>query len=248
MSGQTVLAIVLLVGPMLLRVLKNLSISWGTVMSVSGRNVRLTRGLLDRTTVTVPLGAVHAVIVEQPNFWRPFGWWSATVLVASTIQEKKAPSHVIEMPAGKLEDVLRLLHVVLGDIGVADPRGFLVEALEGTTSMGGFRPNPRSSRWLDPIGWRRSGVALTPTAVVTRHGWLWSRTLGIVLHRHVQSMYLTQGPLERMCGVDTVNFGTIFGLPTNVRVRHMGVADSLPMAAEERRLAEMSSSVMELKG
>ncbi|MDK6927053.1 PH domain-containing protein [Actinotignum timonense] len=91
------------------------------------------------------------------------------------------------------------------------------------SALPGFIPNPRSSRWLDPIGWKRSGIFVGEDVIIMRHGWFWYRKVTILLREHYQSAIISQGPLERRFQLGTLRWATV-GLSVDAHAKHMDAA------------------------
>ena len=174
-----------------------LSTAWNFRAAVSRDGVRIRYGLLDSRTQTVPPGRIQAVSITQPLLWRPAGWYRISVNVAGYGASPGADSARTKLlPAGTLEETLQILALVLPNPGTDDPVGLFRAGVEGSGEDHGFTTSPRRARWVAPLQWRRSGFALTGTALLTRTGRLW-RSLAVVPHERIQSMALQQGPLAR---------------------------------------------------
>ncbi|MER2133605.1 MAG: PH domain-containing protein [Arthrobacter sp.] len=174
-----------------------LSTAWNFRAAISRDGVRIRYGLLDTRTQTVPPGRIQAVSITQPLLWRPAGWYRISVNVAGYGASPGADSARTKLlPAGTLEETLQILALVLPNPGTDDPVGLFRAGLEGSGPEHGFTTSPRRARWVAPLQWRRSGFALTGTALLTRTGRLW-RSLAVVPHERIQSMALQQGPLAR---------------------------------------------------
>ena len=174
-----------------------LSTAWNFRAAVSRDGVRIRYGLLDTRTQTVPPGRIQAVSITQPLLWRPAGWYRISVNVAGYGASPGADSARTKLlPAGTLDETLQILALVLPNPGTDDPVGLFRAGLEGSGEEHGFTTSPRRARWVAPLQWRRSGFALTGTALLTRSGRLW-RSLAVVPHERIQSMALQQGPLAR---------------------------------------------------
>jgi putative membrane protein len=96
------------------------------------------------------------------------------------------------------------------------------------------RPVPRRARWLDPVGYRFIGVGTDEQLVVSREGRFGRRTHAAPQAR-VQSLRITQGPLQRRLGLADVHVDSPPG-PTTVRARHRD-------AAEARRLFDVETAM-----
>ena len=228
---------------------KAMSKRWGTEVFLAGNGVRSRSGLFSTFAETLPPGRVHAIEIYQPVIWRRFDWWVLRVTAAgknaTDSDGEKVDSVVI--PAGTREEVLRMLWVLVPNLGVEDELGFLGETLDGSGGSVRFTPAPPSSRWMDPFGWKRNAISLTQTAVVMRWGGFWRRSMRVVLHDHYQSLAVTQGPWERRLGLASLHLRTVAGT-VNTTQTHLGVeaAEHLlwvesAMGKERRALAERES-------
>lgn len=187
--------------------------------------IRVRRGLTELRTTTVPVHRIQAVEVHQPAFWRRLDWWRISVNVAGVNQDplKEGASLI---PVGTRAEVLSIL-TAMGP-GWALPQ--LLVGLNAPAAAPGFRGAPAAARWLDPFSWRRIGVALTETAVITRGGWL-GRTAQLVPYARIQSITLTQGPVERRLDLATVRLRSTVG-EVDPQVRHLSTADAHDLVAQ----------------
>jgi putative membrane protein len=198
---------------------KRLISEWGFELRQTARGLRLTRGLLSRTTQTVPLDRVQGIAIVEPLLWRPAGWCRVEVSVAgharSNDRERQADKSTL-LPVADLSTAGR---VVADVIPAADVGSLHLD------------PAPRSARWLRPIGWRFLGVATTRDLVVTRSGWLLRRT-SLVPHVKAQSVRLRQGPLQRRLGLATVHVDTPPG-PVDAAAMHRDVRQARLICLDE---------------
>lgn len=189
--------------------------------AISPDGIRLRHGLTEARAQTVPPGRVQAVQITQPLLWRGGDWWRVEVNVAGygTGNDSQQAAETVLLPVGTREDALLALWLVLPDLGTADPRALIEAGLIGRTHDQGYAVAPRRSRWLDPIGWRRHGVAVSDRALLLRSGVL-TRRLVVVPHERTQSLGLAQGPLERRLGLATFQVHSTPG-PVTPRVDHL---------------------------
>lgn len=207
--------------------------SWGARVRVAPDGLESSRGLTSTTTQTILPDRVHAVRIFQPALWKPFGWWKLEVTTADASLDSLADAKVAVVPAGSLDEVLLCLWVIMPDLGVADRDAFLREALTGEFAMAGFVAAPRGARWVDPIGWKRAGVAITPIVAVLRHGRWWRKQVTLVFHHHYQSLVSAQGPIQRQLGLATIKFAMVSNGSFAVEQQNLALEDVRDLVAAE---------------
>ncbi len=261
LSGGTIVAAVVLVGvvaasflypavlfgvvPALLGVVSTywtqFTGGFGFRVAASPDGLRLKHGLLETRAQTVPPGRVQAVQLTQGLLWRGKDWWKVQVNVAgygvgADGQEKET----VLLPVATRGEAFRVLSVVLPDLGHPDPVGLLEAGLAGTTGEvevdpAGYVGAPRSSRWLDPLSWRRHGVAVSERALLMRSG-RFTRRLVLVPHERTQSLGLEQGPVQRRLGLASLVAHSTPG-PISPRVDHLEASSALRLLTEQAQRA-----------
>lgn len=222
-------ALIGLVGYLWSRITKSLRYS----IAGTPDGVRIGHGLLSTANQTIPPGRVHAVEATQWILWRPFGWWAVRVNLAgqSASASSEAVQRTIVLPVGRVDDVRRVLALLLPDAAPAfEPS--LEAGLTGRGSAGGFSVTPRRAAWLRPFSWRRIGWAANGGVALIRRGAL-SRSLAVMPLARVQSVALSRGPVRRMLRLASVRVHTLAG-PVTVE---LPVADADEAATLFERLA-----------
>ncbi|KQQ93935.1 hypothetical protein ASF62_07095 [Leifsonia sp. Leaf325] len=204
--------------------------------------VRVGYGLLSTNNETLPPGRIHAIGVSQPLLWRPFGWWRIQVNTASRARsDGQNRDHTTVMPVGTADDVSRVLGLMLPAF-VGDDAALVIRA--GLVSRGDddYSGAPRRAVWLRPFSWRRTGFRAASGVLLLRHG-LVSRHLAIVPYARVQSVSLSQGPLQRSLRLAAVQVQTVSGpviasldvadAATAVRLFAEAGADAVTFAASD---------------
>lgn len=174
-------------------------------LAQTSAGVRITRGLFTLKSQTVPAHRVQAIRISQPLPWR---WLNrarldVTVLGLGLGGDGEGPATTMLLPIGRPHQVQAALAALWPGL-----------ELDRLT----FNGPPRRARWLDPFAFPWLGYALDDQVVVSRLGWL-NRTQQIVPHARMQSVRLTQGPLERRVGVATVQLHTTN--PLGERIVHI---------------------------
>ncbi|MEV8512555.1 PH domain-containing protein [Dactylosporangium sp. NPDC051484] len=187
--------------------------------------LRLHQGLLNKRSQSVPPRRVQGIKITWPLLWRGAGWARARMDVAGY-----GGGDGEQLRAGTLVPVARSAHTVavaatvLGSAVDPRPGPAPIDAAALPVS----RP-PARARWLAPLAWSRIGVAVTDDVVAVREGVL-TRELTAVPLARVQSVRVTQGPLQRLLSLATVTVDTAGGLHATARLRD--AADAYRLAGE----------------
>jgi putative membrane protein len=203
--------------------------------------IRIGYGLVSLTNETLPPGRIHAVSVNQPLLWRPFGWWDVRINRASHGGGNRQSQQVtsIVLPVGDAADVRAVLEMLLPELIGTDAAGTTVsvvdESLTTSGDVGGFTRSPRRGAWLRPLSWRRNGYRFVPGAVLFRLGAIW-RSLVVVPLPRVQSVRVAQGPVERTLRLAKVHVHTVHG-PVIARAGALDTRDAMALWADTESLA-----------
>ncbi|MGO3795915.1 MAG: PH domain-containing protein, partial [Pauljensenia sp.] len=213
--------------------------------AVSPDGIRIRRGLTETRSQTIPPRRVHAVSVTQPFLWRRMGWYRVTITQAGYAGESSesgsssSSSNDVLLPVGTRADAELAIWLVVRDLGVEDPRAFIEAGLHGQDEGEGYIPNPRRSRVLDPVSWRRRAVALTRTCLVVREGRV-SHSLTVAPVERLQSIGVEQGPWQRRLDLATLRMhivpGSVRAAASHVDAAHAQVllADLLELGRVRR--------------
>lgn len=218
--------------------------SFGFRVAASPDGLRIRRGLLETRAQTVPPGRVQAVSLSQPLLWRGKDWWRMRVNVAGYASADETSGSGLLMPVATRDEAFALLAQVLPDLGHPRPRDLIDEGLTGLSDNGvdrtglGFLCAPRISRWLDPVSWRRHGVAVSGRALIIRSGRL-TRRLVLVPHERTQSLAIERGPLERRLRLAGFHVHSTRG-PVDPRVSHLAQEQAGLLLAEQARRARIA--------
>jgi len=190
--------------------------------------VRLTFGLFTTITEVLPPGRVHAIEIHQPILWRRFGWWAIRVNRLSGRAAADTQSLLnsdMVLPVGTRDDVERVLRLLIPEL--SEPQWDEVAThgmfgpMRGEADVADpYTTTPSRARWLRPLSWRRNGFLLDPDALLLRHGVL-RRALVILPLARLQSVRVSQGPVDRAVGVAGITGHTVDGLVSGA----LGVVD-----------------------
>lgn len=212
--------------------------------------IRIGFGLVSTSNETLPPGRIHAVSVAQPLLWRPFGWWDVRINRATNAGNGASSNQQVSsivLPVGTATDVREVLDIILpGLVGTAvmgpsasqeqlregssEAVNVVDDSLTTTGDRGGFVHSPRRGAWLRPFAFRRNGYRFVPGAVLLRLGAVW-RSLVIVPLPRVQSIKVSQGPLERALRLASVHVQTVQG-PVSASVGALDARDAQRLWAE----------------
>jgi putative membrane protein len=228
-AGALLVPVVPVLGGFALVQARKLSAFYGFTVAQTRAGLQVRRGLLERSTQTIALTRVQGVLISEPVLWRRMGWARLDVSVAgygNADDSEGRPASTTVMPVAPRALVMDLArHLLRGDDQDAevDP-----EALVLT-------PPPPAARWLDPVARRVRGAGLGADVVASREGWLTRRT-HVMRHARVQSLRLSQGPLQRRLGLADLHVDSPPG-PVHVRARHRLVAEARSLLEQESALA-----------
>lgn len=184
---------------------------WDFTLSRGERGLRIERGLLSRTSQTIPVERVQGIAIKEPFVWRRLGWQRLEVDVAGYA------SHGDDDRTGSSSILLP----------IADPElaaAVIAELMPGASTAVERTPAPSRSRWFAPIGWRYRWIGADEVSFVAHEGWI-QQTTSIVPHPRTQSVALSQGPLQRLRRVATVQVHTPKG-PVDADGRHLDEHDA----------------------
>ncbi|MEV4512013.1 PH domain-containing protein [Dactylosporangium sp. NPDC049525] len=196
---------------------------WDFTIGTDAAALRVRQGLLNKRSQTVPPRRVQGLKVTWPLLWRPAGWARARIDVAGYAghgEEQLRAGTLV--PVAASADTLAVAAGILGAAVHATVAAPPVDA--GALAVAG---PPRRARWLAPLAWSRIGIAVTGTVVAVREGVL-TRELVVVPLIRVQSVRVTQGPLQRALDLATVHVDTAGGL--HAVGRHRATADAYALA------------------
>lgn len=196
----------------------------------TGTAARVQHGLTDKRTTTIPLHRIQAVGMVQPLWWRPLGWWRVNVNVAGIGHDptgENGGDDTTVLPVGTLDQALEVLALLDPVISADDLR----QAALGEGREPGWTTVSERARSLDPLSWRRNGFAVSAHSLMVRTGRLWRR-VSVMPHARVQSLTLSQGPLDRRLDLATVTLVSTPG-PVSVQVQHLEAGTAAGLLREE---------------
>lgn len=183
-------------------------------IAATQHGIRVGFGLLSTSNETIPPGRLHGIEVRQPLLWRPFGWWEIRINTAVQdspgSNQNQAQQRATLMPVGTIDDVERVLALVLPGISPEESSDLVQRGLLGSGPDDDFTTAPRASWIFNPLTWRRVGYALMGDVLITRQGFAHRRLVIVPLAR-IQSVKITQGPWQRRRGLASGQAHTVAG-------------------------------------
>ncbi len=208
-------------------VAKQLLSGYGFTVAESADGLRLRHGLLDKRSQTIPPGRVQTIRVREPLLWRRFGWVAVDVDIAGYGAGQEAATGGTLLPVAPRELAERLVARVLQT---------QLPAADAVV--------PTNARLLAPLSRRRLKVGLSATHLVSTRGVV-TTTTDIAPLAKLQSMRVTQGPLQRRLHLATVHADTAGRRLTGVRAEHRAAGEAhelLQLLDERARLARVQVS------
>ncbi|MGI3782642.1 MAG: PH domain-containing protein, partial [Janthinobacterium lividum] len=203
-------------------------------LAESSRGLRVTRGLTNLSSQSVPVDRIQGVRLCQPVLWKPFGWWRVDVDIVgygSRDRENNAGEATsVLLPVANRAQVRLALSRVLP--------GFTVEAIELHRAPG----RSRVFRWFD---WWTLRYGWDDRAIVTAHGWI-VHERHVVPHAKTQSVRIEQGPLQRRLRLADVHIDTPRG-PVHAVARQLDTAVARELALSQLDRARAAREAAELR-
>jgi putative membrane protein len=173
-------------------------------LAESPRGLRITRGLTNLTSQSVPINRLQGVRVTQPLLWKAAGWYRVDVDVVGYAgsgdgENNESQATNVLLPVATRAEVDLALSRALP--------GFDLDGIE-------LHPVPRRARSLRWFDWWTLRYGWDERALITEHGWM-IHTRDIVPHAKTQSVRILQGPLQRRLRLADVHIDTPKG-PVNL--------------------------------
>ena len=189
-------------------------------LAESPRGLRITRGLTNLTSQSVPVDRIQGVRTSQPLLWRPFGWYRIDVDIVgyagATGDNNESAASSVLLPVATGEEVALAIDRVLP--------GFALDTIE-------LHPAPRRARWVRWFDWWTLRYGWNALALVTEHGWL-THVRDVLPHAKTQSVRIEQGPLQRRLRLADVHFDTPRG-PVDVVAQQLDATTARELALSQ---------------
>ena len=177
-------------------------------LAESGRGLRVSRGLTNLSSQSIPIDRVQGLRINQPILWRKLGWYRIDVDVlgikTSNDGENSGSTTSILQPVATTDQVDAVLALIMP--------GVEVDSVP-------LHRSPRRSAWLRPFDFWTLRYGWNDDVIIGQHGWL-IRTREIVPHEKTQSVRIEQGPIQRRLGLASVVVHTTPG-PVDLVAKHL---------------------------
>lgn len=214
------------------RMVKRVAGEWGLEAAEAPDGLRIRSGFASRVAETIPYGRVQAVRMEEPLWWRPFGWCRLELHLAGTTHggrnQPRAAIRRALLPVGSRAEAEWLLGRILP---------------ENQVSLTG---PPRRAAWRAPLSYHFLAAGRNQYCAVSVSGRVRRLTEWVPLGK-VQSIRYEQGPLERLLNLASVRLD-VAGRRASVRWLDRTATEAgefmsaLPGECEEAREREASFS------
>jgi putative membrane protein len=165
-------------------------------LAESPRGLRVTRGLTNLTSQSVPIDRIQGVKISQSLPWRPFGWYRVDVDIVgyahSDSENNESTATSVLLPVADVDQVELAVGRVLP--------GFDLDGIE-------LNRVPSRARWIRWFDFWTLRYGWNDRAITTEEGWL-SHERNIVPHAKTQSVRIEQGPLQRRLRLADVHIDT----------------------------------------
>ncbi|MGL5406434.1 MAG: PH domain-containing protein [Propionibacteriaceae bacterium] len=148
-------------------------------IAVGDRGVKVSRGLFDLTSQSIPIHRIQGIAIKQPLLWRCLGIYRMDVDVLGygiAHDEDDKGTSAILMPAGSISDVIAILRVCLPELDL------------GSIQLRSISPK---GKWFHPFGWKTHTFGVSAKHLVVQAG-PWSRRIYVVPHARIQSVSVRQ--------------------------------------------------------
>jgi putative membrane protein len=196
----------------------------GFVVSKRGGELYITRGLLERSKVTLPIRRIQAVRITQELVWKPFGLGAVHVVCAGYGTEKGEST--LLFPLMPMSQIGEFLGALCPEFAV-DPDQLPIEALPSRAKWSYVLPVPLTlmaitaitslftawGLWGIPVtaagvllnwrSYRRASIARDDSMLVLRSAFL-TETVAVIPRKRIQYLSVLQSPFQRRSGLATM--------------------------------------------
>jgi putative membrane protein len=196
------------------------------VLTKTDRGLSISHGLISTSSYTISPIRLQAIEISQPIAWRLFGWHRVSMNVAGIDTNQKNRGPRILIPVIHESELDTLFESLI-------PEWNINLTPQWTTA------NPRA-KWRYPLQFRFIATHISPHVFTTRTGWL-TRRVKIALHPRIQSLRVTQGPVQRRLRIATLHCDSVPG-PIRISAPGISVHRASSMVVKELDLMHKTMS------
>jgi putative membrane protein len=195
------------------------------VLTKSDRGLLISHGLISTSSYTISPIRLQALEVSQPIAWRIFSWYRVSMNIAGIDSNQSNKGPRILIPVIHEKELVDLFDSLI-------PEWNIDLAPQWETA-------DRRAKWRYPLQFRFIGTHISSHAFTTRTGWL-TRRVKVALHPRIQSLRLTQGPIQKWLGFTTLHCDSV---PGPIRIKALGIPASRATAMVIRELELMHEAI-----
>ncbi len=177
-------------------IIRRITGQFNFTLSTRAAGLRISRGLADLTSQSLPARRIQFVRLTQSLLWRPLGWYRVEIDVIGfglhNQEGTRSDISSVLVPVADLEQLRTVLALLWPEADFTRIR---------------LDPAPRRARWLHPITGPFLAFGYDDLLVVSRHGWL-ERRWDLVPHARIQSVVISQDPVSARLGIADLSFHT----------------------------------------
>jgi putative membrane protein len=233
LAGAAIALVLLIAIGVITGIVRTILTEYGFRLDRTERGFRRRRGFLTRTDVMMPINRVQAANIVTGPIRKQRGWHALKFV--SLAQDSKEESDYMAAPLAKLEEIWpiaampgisppdadksfrksRFIWWAAGLIGLGLAMLLATVAVVVFTEISFVKAGyllllPFLFLPFSWLAWRRYGDLMDDRQLYVQEGW-WQQRLGIAPQINVQSAEIHQGPIARMLGLCTLNFGIAGG-------------------------------------
>jgi putative membrane protein len=153
-------------------------------LAESDRGLRISRGLANLSSQSVPVNRIQGVRISRPLLWLPLGWYRVDIVILGYVSSDEGDndqSSTVLLPVATKSEVALALDRILPGVD-----------LDGVA----MTKAPRRAAWIRPYDFWTLKVGMDDRVLVTEMGWF-TNVRNVVPHAKSQSVRLSQGPWQR---------------------------------------------------
>lgn len=223
-GGLTAIAFALIVSAV--TVLTGFTTLFNFTLTKTDQGVSISHGLLSTSSYTISPIRLQALEISQPIAWRMFGWHRISINVAGIDNDQKTSGPRVLIPVIHQSELNELFSALLPEWCI--------------DLSAHWEPVDSRAKWRYPLQFRYIGISISPETFMTRTGWL-TRRVKIAPHARIQSLSITQGPIQKRLNIATLQCDSVPG-PIHIRTPGVSSYQACTTAKSEVELMHLAIS------